>query len=86
VAVSPRPIVASPACGRGVLLLMAVVNANKVVVLTGETGCGKTTQVPQFLLEEAEEKGYGAHCRIMVTQPRRIAAIRCGLDSCVSSE
>ena len=54
--------------------MMAVVNANKVVVLTGETGCGKTTQVPQFLLEEAEEKGYGAHCRIMVTQPRRIAA------------
>jgi len=32
-------------------------------------------QVPQFILEEAEEAGYGAHCRIMVTQPRRIAAI-----------
>ncbi|KAL2610736.1 hypothetical protein R1flu_029309 [Riccia fluitans] len=52
----------------------AVAN-NRVLVLTGETGCGKTTQVPQFVLEEAEVQGIGAEVHIVVTQPRRIAAI-----------
>lgn len=48
---------------------------NQVVVLTGETGCGKTTQVPQFVLEDYELNGVGADVHIVVTQPRRIAAI-----------
>lgn len=33
-------------------------------------------QVPQFVLEEAELQGSGAEVHIVVTQPRRIAAIR----------
>jgi hypothetical protein len=33
-------------------------------------------QVPQYLLEEAELQGSGAEVHIVVTQPRRIAAIR----------
>ena len=41
----------------------------------GDTGCGKTTQVPQILLEDAMLSGKGAKCSIVCTQPRRVAAI-----------
>jgi ATP-dependent RNA helicase DHX57 len=52
----------------------AVQNA-PVVILSGETGCGKSTQVPQFILEQAIASGNGATCNIVCTQPRRISAI-----------
>lgn len=39
------------------------------------TGCGKTTQVPQLVLDDLIEKGRGGECNIIVTQPRRISAI-----------
>merc|ERR1719322_1678230 len=55
--------------------LIELVNSNQVVVVSGETGCGKTTQVPQFILEDALESGRGSSCRIVCTQPRRISAI-----------
>eukprot|EP00946_MAST-07B_sp_MAST-7B-sp1_P000372 g372.t1 len=48
---------------------------NRVVLIAGETGCGKTTQVPQFVLDDLVSKGRGGDCNIVCTQPRRIAAI-----------
>ncbi|KAL6515211.1 hypothetical protein OROHE_018843 [Orobanche hederae] len=48
---------------------------NDVVVISGETGCGKTTQVPQYILDNMIEAGCGGRCNIICTQPRRIAAI-----------
>ncbi|KAJ2453454.1 putative ATP-dependent RNA helicase DHR1 [Coemansia sp. RSA 2336] len=56
--------------------IMEAIAENPVVVLSGETGSGKTTQVPQFLLEA----GYGDASStnpgiIGITQPRRVAAI-----------
>ncbi len=48
---------------------------NRVVLIAGETGCGKTTQVPQFVLDDLVAKGQGGDCNIVCTQPRRIAAI-----------
>ncbi|UMM11340.1 hypothetical protein L5515_000674 [Caenorhabditis briggsae] len=49
------------------------IDDNEVVIISGGTGCGKTTQVPQFILDDAAEKK--KKVRIMVTQPRRLAAI-----------
>lgn len=47
----------------------------QVVVVSGETGCGKTTQLPQYVLESEIDASRGAACSIICTQPRRISAI-----------
>ncbi len=44
---------------------------HRVVIIAGETGSGKTTQIPKFCMEA----GRGSAGRIGCTQPRRIAAI-----------
>ncbi|VFQ68648.1 unnamed protein product [Cuscuta campestris] len=55
--------------------IMEAINENTCVIICGETGCGKTTQVPQFLYEA----GFGLHAGrggiIGVTQPRRVAVL-----------
>jgi ATP-dependent RNA helicase DHX37/DHR1 len=56
--------------------IMETIHNNLVTILCGETGSGKTTQVPQFLFEA----GYGdpqgdTPGMIGVTQPRRVAAV-----------
>nr|CDS27528.2 Dosage compensation regulator [Hymenolepis microstoma] len=48
---------------------------NQVTLIKGETGCGKTTQVPQFILDSYLASGKGAECAVLVTQPRRLCAI-----------
>ncbi|MGH0166730.1 UNVERIFIED_CONTAM: hypothetical protein FKN15_051419 [Acipenser sinensis] len=55
--------------------LVELIKSNQVVVVSGETGCGKTTQVTQFILDDYIEKQMGSLCRIVCTQPRRISAI-----------
>ncbi|TVU28432.1 hypothetical protein EJB05_19949, partial [Eragrostis curvula] len=57
--------------------IMEAIFENSIVILCGETGCGKTTQVPQFLYEA----GFGTSDRadrkgiIGITQPRRVAVL-----------
>ena len=51
--------------------LLSELASAETVVITGETGCGKTTQIPQFL----HAAGYTQRGLIGVTQPRRVAAI-----------
>lgn len=53
--------------------ILSAVNMHSVVVIAGETGCGKSTQIPQYLLED--EIRQGRACNIVVVQPRRVAAI-----------
>ncbi|XP_041659950.1 ATP-dependent RNA helicase DHX30 [Cheilinus undulatus] len=55
--------------------VVSAVQSSRVVVIDGETGCGKTTRIPRFLLEECVRRGEGAECNILVTQPRRISAV-----------
>ncbi|XP_037132075.1 ATP-dependent RNA helicase A isoform X2 [Syngnathus acus] len=55
--------------------IMSAVNNNSVVIIRGATGCGKTTQVPQYILDRFIKAGQAAHCNIVVTQPRRISAV-----------
>ena len=52
-----------------------MIDNHQVTVISGETGCGKTTQVTQFILDNYIEIGKGSACRIVCTQPRRISAI-----------
>lgn len=51
--------------------LMKVIRDNQIVVVVGETGSGKTTQLTQFLVED----GYGKMGLVGCTQPRRVAAM-----------
>lgn len=55
--------------------LVQLINSNRVLVVSGETGCGKTTQVTQFILDDHINRGMGSMCRVVCTQPRRISAI-----------
>ncbi|KAM9719884.1 LOW QUALITY PROTEIN: ATP-dependent RNA helicase A-like [Menidia menidia] len=55
--------------------IMAAVEGNPVVIIRGATGCGKTTQVPQYILDRFIRGGRAADCNIVVTQPRRISAV-----------
>lgn len=68
--------------------IMNAINENPIVIIRGNTGCGKTTQVCQFILDDYIASGQGAYCSIVVTQPRRISAVsvadRVAVERCES--
>jgi small subunit ribosomal protein S24e len=55
--------------------LLATIERNDVTICMAATGSGKTTQVPQLILDQMIERGRGSRCNVICTQPRRIAAI-----------
>ncbi|CAE6931464.1 unnamed protein product [Symbiodinium natans] len=63
----PRSYENSP-LGRYRDKILQEVAANRVTILVAPTGCGKSTRIPQMILDEDPER-----C-ILVTQPRRVAA------------
>ncbi len=64
--------------------ILMLLEENQVLVLSGDTGCGKSTQVPQFILEDYINDLKGTSCNIVCTQPRKISAV--GLAERVSDE
>ncbi|XP_074547476.1 ATP-dependent RNA helicase TDRD9 isoform X2 [Halichoeres trimaculatus] len=52
--------------------LVSLIENNSVVIVRGATGSGKTTQLPQYILDHYSEKNN--LCNIVVTQPRKIGA------------
>ncbi|KAH1005994.1 hypothetical protein HUJ04_006881 [Dendroctonus ponderosae] len=54
-------------------LVMDCINLNQVTIISSETGSGKTTQIPQYILEDAVSNNQP--CKIICTQPRRISTI-----------
>lgn len=53
--------------------VIAMVSTEKVSIISGETGSGKSTQVPHFIL--ANEMREGRDCKIIVAEPRRVSAV-----------
>ena len=49
--------------------ILRTITQNRVTIISGNTGCGKSTQVPQYIY------GYNCNNLILMTQPRRIAAV-----------
>eukprot|EP00041_Stephanoeca_diplocostata_P030409 m.919325 g.919325 ORF g.919325 m.919325 type:complete len:1400 (-) comp23750_c0_seq1:123-4322(-) len=73
--------------------ILDMIASNKVAIVGGETGCGKSTQVPKMILEDAlaaspiagvPDDNHHALCNIICTQPRRISAM--SIAERVSSE
>ena len=54
--------------------LLGMIENNTVTVVKADTGSGKSTSIPILLLDEYLDKHNEQHPRIVVTQPRRMAA------------
>ncbi|XP_053521960.1 ATP-dependent RNA helicase TDRD9 [Artibeus jamaicensis] len=52
--------------------VVSLIESNSVVIIHGATGSGKSTQLPQYVLDHCVQRG--ACCHIAVTQPRKIGA------------
>ena len=49
-------------------IILETIKTNQITIIAGDTGCGKSTQIPRYLIEAGYE-------RIACTQPRRIACM-----------
>jgi len=55
--------------------LLGLLDRYTTVIVEGGTGSGKTTRIPQFLLDDALRGNRGHECCVLVAEPRRISAI-----------
>jgi ATP-dependent RNA helicase TDRD9 len=52
--------------------VISLIESNSVVIIHGATGSGKSTQLPQYILDHYAQRC--TYCNIVVTQPRKIGA------------
>ena len=52
--------------------IVSLIESNSVVIIQGATGSGKSTQIPQYILDHCIQQS--VYCNIAVTQPRKIGA------------
>jgi len=68
--------------------ILQAISKHQVTIVSGETGSGKSTQVVQFVLDQAIQALQGSATNIVCTQPRRVAALsladRVGSERCSS--
>ena len=62
-------------------IILEAIKKNDFLIITGETGSGKTTQLPQYIIESMKKKDLNSINdesipRVVITQPRRVAAIQ----------
>ncbi|KAF8640497.1 hypothetical protein AX17_000159 [Amanita inopinata Kibby_2008] len=55
--------------------IVSHIGRNDVIICVATTGSGKTTQIPQMILDDYVDRAEGAACNVICTQPRRLAAI-----------
>ena len=55
--------------------ILYLLEQHQCLVIQGETGSGKSTQIPQFLLDSGWTRTAAGHATIAVTQPRKVAAV-----------
>lgn len=54
--------------------VLDLINQNTYSIIVAETGSGKSSQIPQIILNDAIEKNEALGCRVLCVQPRRLAA------------
>ena len=55
--------------------VLTALDTSRVVIVCGSTGCGKSTQIPQTILEGMSAAGRENDTHVIVTEPRRVAAM-----------
>lgn len=60
--------------------ILEAISQNSVVIIRGATGCGKTTQVPQYILDDFIQNDRAAECNIVVTQVSHRMSLSWGLQ------
>ncbi|KAJ5929657.1 hypothetical protein N7454_006607 [Penicillium verhagenii] len=54
--------------------VLDLIDQHTYSIIAAETGSGKSTQIPQMILDDATDQGIGGQCQVICVQPRRMAA------------